>query len=267
MEIDSSLKQRQGGVTISQSAAGSVVFEARQSWQAGHHAVARRQLERALELEPQGADRVQALMGLGLVCREIGELRTAEEHLLGALAEVAESPTLAPVMLGAIHFNLGLLYRHKHDYALSENHYRQAIEQFISERMDNLRVQAAQNLAWVLCLAGRVLDAVDELNAVNDLCSGDLAWHQRLGFAFTVYADGAHVEALELCQDITDSIAPANVRAQALWIAGRASLALGHITAAVDLAHQALFHAQGHDHRIAQDVSRLLIDCRGAQGV
>jgi tetratricopeptide (TPR) repeat protein len=204
-------------------------------------------------MEPQGPDRLSALMGLGLVCREIGELRTAEEHLLQALSEVAGGHGLAPVMKGSIHYNLALTYRHKHDYALAEMHYRQAITQFTSERMDNLLTQASQNLAWVFSLTGRALDAVDLLNSVNHLATGDQAWTQRLGFAFTTYADGAHVEALELCQDIIDSAAPANVRAQALWIAGRSSLALSNVAAAIDLAHQALFHAEGNDHRIAQE--------------
>lgn len=252
-----------GVVGISQSVSGSIVSEARGDWQRGQHFLARRKLEQALVMDPQDAERVQALTGLGIVCREIGELNVAEEHLLQALSGVAGSPTLAPVMLGVIHYNLGLLYRHKHDYALSEHHYHNAIEQFRSERMDDLLVQATQNLAWVFSLTGRVLDAVDLLNSVNDLAAGDRVWTQRLGFAFTTYADGAHLEALELCRDITDSTAPPQVRAQALVIAGRASLALGHTAAATDLAHQALAQAQGHDHRIVQDVSRLLQDCRG----
>jgi tetratricopeptide (TPR) repeat protein len=218
-------------------------------------------------MEPQGPDRLSALMGLGLVCREIGELRTAEEHLLQALSEVAGSPTLAPVMLGAVHYNLGLLHRHKHDYTLAEHHYRQAIAQFISERMDNLRVQATQNLAWVMSLSSRTDEVVDLLETIEDLLEDGSSnyWHQRLGFAFCALMDGYPKDALELCENIVHSTAPAEVLAQALLISGRSALALGNVAAAVDLAHQALFHAEGNDHRIAQDVSRLLNDCR-AQG-
>jgi len=232
------------------------------AWRQSELREARQIAERSLSASPSGSVLGKIRFTYGVILREIGD--TAAIHTLTAFIDgVWEYPELAPLMLGAGYYNLGLAYRTQGSLPNAVEAYGKAIGEFRHEGMkDHLRM-ALQNLAWAYCLLGDGHRSREALDEANPLCTTDHArWQQRIGTAFQAAVCGDGVRAMELCEEITQDPngPPHDVRSHAYWLAGRTALNLGIVAQAESLARQALDVAvwAKNDNRCFGDASELL---------
>jgi tetratricopeptide (TPR) repeat protein len=222
---------------------------------------ARLALHKGLQAQPKGDQLGQLRLTMGVVLREIGEYRGAIDQFESFIQGLDEYPDLAQVALGHCYYNLGLACRQAKELDRAMASYELAAGECRRTDQPQLLRAALQNLAWAASVAGDAVRALDALDEAEPLCQGEEAWaHQRVGRAFLESMAGEPRVALSLCEELLKSEAtPAEVRSQACWVAGRVSLAAGHLAAAESLARQAqdwAGHVRG-DNRCLLDAAEL----------
>lgn len=181
------------------------------------------------------------------------------------IADLPQYPTLEPVYVGMAYYHLGLICRHGERFPESIQHYTTACEHLRRHNQGAYLCLTLHNLAWVACLQGDEVTALDALDEALPLCETPvLHWHQQIGRAFWLFVSrrGDLRMAMTLCEEIVNykgDDLPMFLRSHAYWLAGRVALALGLPDTARVLAEQALISAVGDD-RCLTDAYRLMAE-------
>jgi len=223
----------------------------------------------AIEAGPTGNVLGQLRFARGITFREAGMIGAAVEELKECIAGITDYQSLAPVMMGAAWYNLGLALRQAKRLTDAIAAYEHAVAHYRAEDLSTPLCMALHNLAWAACCSGDPDRAVEALAESGPLCNTDtLRWHQALTQAFVdSFGDTEdRRRALETCETFghDDELIPAALRSHAAWLAGSIALCLGQLDAAEALAKQAA-HLAGlakGENRTLHDASELLQSVR-----
>lgn len=248
---------------MSQASGNTPLELARSAWAGRDIFGAKWFIDQALALGGDVEHMARVHLTAGVIQREYGDLAVAESHLTRLIDESHLYPQSWPVLEGFCHYNLGLTYRQRRQYLESVRHYRIAVGAFQRESMTRFLTMTWQNLAWVLCLmedAPGALEALEEAQQTLDRTDRELYWQQRIGHAHCALVDDDAKAVLSQTEAIiTGEGAHVDVLSQAMWLRGRALLALGRVDEAADVANRGLLWAtQTKDTRCVLDISDLL---------
>lgn len=224
----------------------------------------------AIDPLPEGALGGQIVFTIGILCREIGDLRCAVERFQAFLLGLPGYPELEAVAAGAAWYNLGLTQRMLRQFREAVNSYEVACQYFRQESMTLHLCQALHNLAWAACCDGDAGRAAQALEEARPLCDAEyLVRHQEIGEAYLTFVQGQRHQALNMCGRILEAHdqgaeVPPSVVSHACWLAGKVALARGLLAEAETLAKQALHWGQkaGGENRTWNDASDLLQELR-----
>jgi tetratricopeptide (TPR) repeat protein len=221
-------------------------------------------IDRAIALLPAEAGPLHAQVWFaeGLIYREVGDLYRAIPALERVIRNAAAYPDLAPVLLGATHYNIALAYRQRHDHLLSLSHYTQAADLFRQEGQHGYLVQTLHNMAWIYCLDDNPAGADHLLAEAEPLVRTEMdGLHQRVGRAHVLLLQGQIPDALRMLREVVERLDAADpdeaaALAVAQYVAGEACRRVG-------LLEQALLFAAEADRAAlrAQDARLMNLAC------
>lgn len=232
---------------------------------------ARLLLEQALQQKLEGTLLGEARATYATVLLRLGDVRAALEGFEEFVAGGDAYPDLLPVVRPHLLYNRGLALRQlscrngqedAEGLRAAYREYLSAADECRREGLYELLRKSLQNAAWVCCLLGDPDQAEAALGESEGLCrTAEAVAHQRVGQAFLTAAKGDYVGAMEESDRIVhDTALPAEVRAQAFWLAGRISLQHGRTAEAESFALQAIELATGikTEQRVLNDSANLL---------
>lgn len=221
----------------------------------------------ALGAAPAGALLCRCLLAEGMALREIGEVSSALDSFSRAINQLDSLPGLRPAVAGAAYYNRALTNRQARRYSEALADYQAAIDAFKAADQPYHLAQALHNLAWLHCTLGDATSATVALArsgsiiVCNDPSWKAYVWHQLIGDLYCRALSPVNHEKIinEACSLFLRSDVPDDVRAHALWIAGKVALQAGQVQFAATLANQGIaLAAVLTDSRAWRDCADLL---------